>query len=246
MRPGEVTALIGPSGCGKSTFLRVLNRMHEMIRGASLAGEVLLGGDDIYAPGQQPAQVTAPHRHGLPEAQSVPGDVHLRQRGQRTQAGRDQGGRQGGAGRAEPALGRAVGRGQEPAAQSGRRALRWPAATALHRPFAGRVTRRAADGRTVLRARPHLDPAGRTDDRRARRSRDDRHRHPQHAASGTGFTVVRVLSRHPRHAGSHRRNRSHGSGLRIATRLHERTITSTDGSADRRLLGWRRSSREPR
>ena len=57
MRPGEVTALIGPSGCGKSTFLRVLNRMHEMIRGASLAGEVLLGGDDIYAPGQQPAQV---------------------------------------------------------------------------------------------------------------------------------------------------------------------------------------------
>ena len=57
MRPGEVTALIGPSGCGKSTFLRVLNRMHEMIRGASLAGEVLLGGDDIYGPGQQPAQV---------------------------------------------------------------------------------------------------------------------------------------------------------------------------------------------
>ncbi len=57
MRPGEVTALIGPSGCGKSTFLRVLNRMHEMVRGASLAGEVLLGGDDIYAPGEQPARV---------------------------------------------------------------------------------------------------------------------------------------------------------------------------------------------
>jgi len=49
MQAGEVTALIGPSGCGKSTFLRILNRMHEMISGASLAGEVLLDGKDIYA-----------------------------------------------------------------------------------------------------------------------------------------------------------------------------------------------------
>jgi phosphate transport system ATP-binding protein len=38
-----VTSLIGPSGCGKSTFLRILNRMHELIPGATLAGEVLLG-----------------------------------------------------------------------------------------------------------------------------------------------------------------------------------------------------------
>ena len=36
-----VTALIGPSGCGKSTFLRILNRMHESVPGAQLAGEVL-------------------------------------------------------------------------------------------------------------------------------------------------------------------------------------------------------------
>jgi phosphate transport system ATP-binding protein len=48
MAPGRVTALIGPSGCGKSTFLRILNRMHELIPGASLAGEVLLDGLDIY------------------------------------------------------------------------------------------------------------------------------------------------------------------------------------------------------
>lgn len=46
-----VTALIGPSGCGKSTFLRTLNRMHEFIPGAAMAGEVLLNGNDIYAPG---------------------------------------------------------------------------------------------------------------------------------------------------------------------------------------------------
>lgn len=50
MKPGEVTALIGPSGCGKSTFLRILNRMHEMVPSASLAGKVILDGVDIYDP----------------------------------------------------------------------------------------------------------------------------------------------------------------------------------------------------
>ncbi|WBB71006.1 phosphate ABC transporter ATP-binding protein PstB [Micromonospora sp. WMMD812] len=48
MPAGQVTALIGPSGCGKSTFLRTLNRMHELVPGASLAGEVLLDGHDLY------------------------------------------------------------------------------------------------------------------------------------------------------------------------------------------------------
>ncbi|WP_425413841.1 phosphate ABC transporter ATP-binding protein [Propionicicella superfundia] len=48
MPAGVVTSLIGPSGCGKSTFLRILNRMHELVPSASLAGEVLLDGDDIY------------------------------------------------------------------------------------------------------------------------------------------------------------------------------------------------------
>ncbi|GAA5184626.1 phosphate ABC transporter ATP-binding protein [Rugosimonospora acidiphila] len=50
MAAGQVTALIGPSGCGKSTFLRILNRMHELVPSASLAGEVLLDGADIYDP----------------------------------------------------------------------------------------------------------------------------------------------------------------------------------------------------
>ena len=48
MKPGKVTALIGPSGCGKSTFLRILNRMHELVPSASMAGRVLLDGSDIY------------------------------------------------------------------------------------------------------------------------------------------------------------------------------------------------------
>ncbi len=57
MEAGRVTALIGPSGCGKSTFLRILNRMHEMVKGAQLAGEVLLAGQDIYDPAARPADV---------------------------------------------------------------------------------------------------------------------------------------------------------------------------------------------
>ena len=48
---GTVTALIGPSGCGKSTFIRTLNRMHEFIPTAALAGQVLLDGKDVYEPG---------------------------------------------------------------------------------------------------------------------------------------------------------------------------------------------------
>jgi phosphate transport system ATP-binding protein len=48
MQRGTVTALIGPSGCGKSTFLRILNRMHELVPGAGLAGRILLDGVDVY------------------------------------------------------------------------------------------------------------------------------------------------------------------------------------------------------
>ncbi len=48
MERGKVTALIGPSGCGKSTFLRILNRMHELVPSARLAGAVELDGVDIY------------------------------------------------------------------------------------------------------------------------------------------------------------------------------------------------------
>ena len=51
------TALIGPSGCGKSTFIRTLNRLHELIPGAALAGEVLYEGKDIYAPEVDPVHI---------------------------------------------------------------------------------------------------------------------------------------------------------------------------------------------
>jgi phosphate transport system ATP-binding protein len=47
----SVLALIGPSGCGKSTFLRLLNRMNDLIDGTRTEGKVTLDGKDVYAPG---------------------------------------------------------------------------------------------------------------------------------------------------------------------------------------------------
>jgi len=57
IEPRTVTALIGPSGCGKSTFLRTLNRMHEVIPGAHVDGEVLIDGNNLYGPGVDPVLV---------------------------------------------------------------------------------------------------------------------------------------------------------------------------------------------
>ena len=57
IEPNSVTAFIGPSGCGKSTFLRTLNRMHEVIPGARVEGEVLIDGNNLYGPGVDPVLV---------------------------------------------------------------------------------------------------------------------------------------------------------------------------------------------
>ncbi|MDR0955362.1 MAG: phosphate ABC transporter ATP-binding protein PstB [Rikenellaceae bacterium] len=51
MEPNTVTAFIGPSGCGKSTFLRLFNRMNDLIPNTKLTGECLIDGEDIYASG---------------------------------------------------------------------------------------------------------------------------------------------------------------------------------------------------
>lgn len=51
IRANRVTAIIGPSGCGKSTVLRCFNRMNDLIPNTRVTGEVLLDGQDIYAPG---------------------------------------------------------------------------------------------------------------------------------------------------------------------------------------------------
>ena len=57
IKPNAVTAIIGPSGCGKSTFIRILNRMHELIPNAKLTGQVLLDGEDIYAKDVDPVMI---------------------------------------------------------------------------------------------------------------------------------------------------------------------------------------------
>ncbi len=49
-KPRAVTAIIGPSGCGKSTFLRSINRMNDLISGATYSGEILVHGQNIFAP----------------------------------------------------------------------------------------------------------------------------------------------------------------------------------------------------
>jgi phosphate transport system ATP-binding protein len=57
IEPRSVTAFIGPSGCGKSTFLRTLNRMHEVIPGASVHGSVEMEGVDLYGADIDPVAV---------------------------------------------------------------------------------------------------------------------------------------------------------------------------------------------
>ena len=47
----KVVAFIGPSGCGKSTFLRLFNRMNDLVPGSRLEGSIRIDGKDIYAPG---------------------------------------------------------------------------------------------------------------------------------------------------------------------------------------------------
>ena len=53
----SVLALIGPSGCGKSTFLRLLNRMNDLIDGCRVEGQILLDGTDLYAPSRNMADL---------------------------------------------------------------------------------------------------------------------------------------------------------------------------------------------
>ena len=57
VEPRTVTAFIGPSGCGKSTLLRSINRMHEVIPGAYVQGEIDLDGTNLYGSGVDPVAV---------------------------------------------------------------------------------------------------------------------------------------------------------------------------------------------
>ena len=174
MRAGEVTALIGPSGCGKSTFLRILNRMHELIPSAALAGEVLLDGVDIYDPArkitdarrsigmvfQKPNPFPAMSIYDNVVASLRLTGTKARTRRRRTSSSSPASPRRGCGTRCAIAC-----------AQPGGVPLRRPAAAAVHRPGPGDPAPRAADGRAVLRPRPHLHPPHRADHRRSWRPR---------------------------------------------------------------------------
>ena len=93
MEKSKVTALIGPSGCGKSTFLRILNRMHEVVPGAQLAGSVKLDGVDIYGPGQRAMETRRHIGMVFQKPNPVPGHDHRRERAGRPQVLPDLAGR---------------------------------------------------------------------------------------------------------------------------------------------------------
>jgi phosphate transport system ATP-binding protein len=57
IQKNQITAFIGPSGCGKTTVLRSLNRMHDVIPGARVAGQVRYHGVDLYGAGVSPTEV---------------------------------------------------------------------------------------------------------------------------------------------------------------------------------------------
>ncbi len=57
INPRGVTAIIGPSGCGKSTFIRCINRMHETVPGARVAGQVRIGEINVYGNGTPAVEV---------------------------------------------------------------------------------------------------------------------------------------------------------------------------------------------
>ena len=197
-----VTALIGPSGCGKSTFLRILNRMHESVPSAKLAGEVRLNGQDIYAAGSR--ITTTRKRIGMVfqkpnpfPAMSIADNVTAGLKLTGTRASRSE---KAASDRALPVPGRALGRGQGPPVATGLGPVRWSAAAPVHRPLAGGQPGRAADGRTVLGAGPDLDLPDRTDDHRAGSRGHHRHRHPQHAAGGPGFPAMCLLPGQSGHA----------------------------------------------
>ena len=76
----SVVAFIGPSGCGKSTFLRLFNRMNDLIPGSRLEGEILIDGRNIY---DKSVQVDAQERRdGLSASQPV-SEKHFRECGLR-------------------------------------------------------------------------------------------------------------------------------------------------------------------
>ena len=201
-----VTALIGPSGCGKSTFLRILNRMHEQVPSAKLAGEVRLNGDDIYAPGHRITDT----RRRIGMVFQKPNPFPAMSIAENVTAGLKLTGTRVSRGERDDLIERSL-----------RRAGLWDEVKdrldSLGGALSGGQQQRlciarslAVDPDVLLMDEPcsALDPTStrrveQTIEELARR-RHDRDRHPQHAAGVPGVAAVRLL---PRGAGDTRRDR---------------------------------------
>ena len=149
-----VTALIGPSGSGKSTLLRCMNRMNDLIPGARTEGQVLFNGEDIYHSGVDPTEIRL--RVGMvfqkpnPFPKSIYDNVAFGLRINGFRGNMDEA--------VEQSLRRAAlwDEVKRPPQAERAGALRRTAATAVHSPCCGRPAGHHPDGRTRVRARPHI------------------------------------------------------------------------------------------
>ncbi len=164
MEPGKVTALIGPSGCGKSTFLRILNRMHELIPTAALSGSVELDGVNIYGPTVRVTET----RLGIGMVFQRPNPFPTMTIAQNVLAGLRLSGNKvrnpDALVEGLPGARRAVEGDPQPTERGWSCALRRPTAAPVHRQGVGRPAQGAADGRAVLSAGSHLHRRDRGDD----------------------------------------------------------------------------------
>ena len=228
MESNTVTAFIGPSGCGKSTFLRLFNRMNDLIPGTRLTGECLVDGNDIYGKGVNvdelrknvgmvfqkpnpfPKSIFENVAYGL-RVNGVRDKAFIRQRVEESLAG----------------------------------AALWDEVKdklkkSAYELSGGQQQRRFAldtpHGRTRLGARPHLHLQNRGTHPFAQKGVHHRHRHPQHAAGGTGKRQDGLF-----HAGRAGRIQRHQedvpqSGQGTDTELYHRPVRLTGQSATTRTM----------
>ena len=195
VQESQVTALIGPSGCGKSTFLRLLNRMNDLIPACACEGTVLLDGDRHLRPWRRRGRSAPPRRNGVPAIQPV-SQVDLRERRVRAAHARRRATRRRSTRSSRSTLQRAAlwEEVKDRLEHLGARALGRPAAAALHRARARRRARGAAHGRARVGARSARDRQDRGAHPRAQGALHDRHRDAQHAAGGAGLRHRRRTS----------------------------------------------------
>ena len=138
-----VTAFIGPSGCGKSTFLRLINRMNDLIDGSRLTGEITVEGENIYRKGINVDMLRA--KVGMVFHLRV---AHSRGAGQSLYRRN---------GRELVTRSRFVGRGKRQVEKVGFRTLGRTAAAFVYSPCIGRKTAHNTHGRTRICTRPPLN-----------------------------------------------------------------------------------------